>query len=68
VSKTRVSATPVANLQQISMTPLANIATGTAGVDDIDGKFATGINDTGSKPVSTTTGANNRKIITLVTP
>jgi hypothetical protein len=50
------------------MTTLANIATGTAGVDDIDGKFATGINDTGGKPVSTTTGANNRKIITLVTP
>ncbi len=41
------------------MTTLANIATGTAGVDDIDGKFATGINDTGGKPVSTTTGANN---------
>jgi len=34
-------------------------------VDDIDGKFATGINDTGGKPVSTTTGAINR---TLVTP
>jgi hypothetical protein len=31
------------------MTPMANFATGTAGVDDTDWKFALGVSDTSGK-------------------
>jgi hypothetical protein len=33
----------------VSMTPAANFATGTTGVNNTGGKFATGVNDTGDK-------------------
>jgi len=42
-----LSTTPVANLSLVSTTPLANFATGTAGVVDTGGKFATGVSYTG---------------------
>jgi hypothetical protein len=43
-------------LPPVSTTLAANFATGTTGVVDTSGKFATGVNDTGGKfpPVSTT--------------
>jgi hypothetical protein len=44
--------TPVANLPPVppvSTTPAANFATGTAGIVDTGGKFATTVNDTGGK-------------------
>ncbi len=61
--------TPLANLLPVSMTPAANFATGTAGVVDTCGKFATDVNDTGSKfdTVSTTLVANNGNNIRLLT-
>jgi hypothetical protein len=37
----------VANLPPILTTSVANFATGTTGVADTGGKFATGVNDTG---------------------
>jgi hypothetical protein len=39
----------VVKLTQVSMTPAAIFATGTAGVVDTGGKFATSINNTGGK-------------------
>ncbi len=50
ICKTRCTTdikTPVANLQQVSMTTVVN--SGTAGVVDTGGKFATGINDSKGK-------------------
>jgi hypothetical protein len=54
-----VSTKPAANLPPVSTTPTENLATGTTGVIDTGGKFATdvndrrqiatGINDTGGK-------------------
>jgi hypothetical protein len=44
-----VSTTPVANLPLVSMTPATNFATGTAGVVDTSGKFASVVNDTRGK-------------------
>ncbi len=51
-----LSSTSLANLPQVSTTPATNLATGTAGVVDTGGKFATSVSDTGSKftAVSTT--------------
>ncbi len=41
---------PVAkNLSSVSMTPAVNFATGTAGVVDTCGKFASDVNDTSGK-------------------
>jgi hypothetical protein len=39
----------MANLTMVSTTPVANFATGTAGVVDTGGKFANDINDTGDQ-------------------
>jgi hypothetical protein len=39
----------VANLPPMLTTPLANFATGTAGVVDTSGKFAVGVNEPSSK-------------------
>ncbi len=53
-----VSTTPVENLPLVSTTRAANFATGTAGVVDTGGKFATG---------STIPAANNGNDIRLLT-
>jgi hypothetical protein len=57
----------VANLPLVSTTPEA-IATGTDGVVDTGGKFATGVNDTGGESAVSTTLVNNGNIIRLLTP
>jgi hypothetical protein len=44
-----VSTTPVAKLPSV-VTPAANFATGTAGVVDTCGKFASSVNDTSGAP------------------
>jgi hypothetical protein len=44
-----VSTTQVTKLPPVLTTQVANFSTGTAGVLDIGGKFATGVNDTGIK-------------------
>jgi hypothetical protein len=44
-----VSMTPVANVSLVSTTSTANFATGTAGIVDTSGKFATDSNYTGAK-------------------
>jgi hypothetical protein len=58
----------------MSTTPKANFATGTAGVVDTGGKFATSVNDTGGKfatgklpPVSMTAAVNNWNNLRLLT-
>ncbi len=51
----------------VSTTPEA-IATGTDGVVDTGGKFATGVNDTGGESAVSTTLVNNGNIIRLLTP
>jgi hypothetical protein len=45
-----VSTTPVAKLPSVSVTPAANFATGTTGVVDTCGKFASSVNDTSGAP------------------
>jgi hypothetical protein len=54
----------------VSATPVANFSTIFASVIDTGGKFATGVNDAGSKlpPVSLTPVANNGNNIRLQTP
>jgi hypothetical protein len=55
IRKSRCTA-PMAYLPLVSRTPAANFATGNAGVVDIGGKVATGVNDTDSKFAA---GVNN---------
>jgi hypothetical protein len=43
------------------MTPAANFATGTAGVVETGGKFATGVNGTGNAPLAANISAIFRK-------
>jgi hypothetical protein len=62
------------------MTPVANFATGTAGVIDTGGKFCTSVNDTGGKfatgdkdtggnlQLVSTTAAENLPPVSLTTP
>jgi hypothetical protein len=65
----------------VKMKPAGSFATGTTGVVNTGGKFATDVNDTSSKfaagvndsggklpPVSTTPAANNVNNIRLLTP
>ncbi len=52
-----VSATPEANLPQLSMTLVVNFATSTAGVIDTG---ATGINDTGGKFANCVNGTGGK--------
>jgi hypothetical protein len=62
----------VANLPLVSTTPTPHLATGTAGVVDTCGKFATSASNTGSKftaGVNDTGGvANNGNNIRLLAP
>jgi hypothetical protein len=51
----------------LSMTPVANFATGTAGVVDTGCKFATGVNDTSGKfaiVIDTGVNGNNIRLLT----
>jgi hypothetical protein len=43
----------------VSTTPAANFSTSSAGVVDTDGKFATGVNDTGGKQWEQNQAADN---------
>jgi hypothetical protein len=47
-----VTTTPAAKLPLVSTTQAENFATGTAGVVDTGGKFATGVNNTGGNTLS----------------
>jgi len=58
----------VANFQPVSTTPAANLATGTAGVVDIDGKFATGVNNTGGKFATCVNDASGKLPPVSMTP